>query len=50
MSQLVLGRLFRLPEFRTRSVRMGKVASVGQEAVSYWEAGKKKILRFSELG
>jgi hypothetical protein len=46
----LLRRLLRLPEFRTRSARMSKVASVGQEAVAYWEAGKKKILRFSESG
>jgi hypothetical protein len=44
----LLRRLFRLPEFRTRSARMGKVASVGQEAVAHWEAGKKKVLSFSE--
>jgi hypothetical protein len=46
----LLRRLFRLPEFRTRSARMGKVASVGQEAVAYWEADKKKFLRFSKSG
>ena len=46
----LLRQLFRLPEFRTRSARMGKVASVRQEAVAYWETGKKKILRFSESG
>ena len=46
----LLRRLFRQPEFRTRSARMGKVARVRGEAVTYWEAGEKKRLSLSELG
>jgi hypothetical protein len=37
----LLRRLLRLAEFRTRAVRMGKVARVGKKAVTYWEADKK---------
>jgi hypothetical protein len=37
----LLRRLFRLPAFRTRTVRMGKVARIRKETVSYWEAGEK---------
>jgi hypothetical protein len=40
----LLRRLFRLPEFRTRAVRMGKVARVGQVAVTFWQAGEKQTL------
>ena len=46
----LLRRLFRLPEFRTRAVRMGKVARVRQEAVTYWEDGEKKVLSLPEMG
>jgi hypothetical protein len=42
-------RLFRLPEFRTRAVRMGKVARIRQATVSYWEAGARKVLSLPEL-
>ena len=44
----LLRRLFRLPEFRTRAARMGKVARVEQTAVTYWEAGKKAVLELAE--
>jgi hypothetical protein len=44
----LLRRLFRLPEFRTRAVRMGKVARIRQETVTYWEAGEKKVLSLPE--
>jgi len=42
-----LRRLFRLPEFRTRAARMGKVASVRQDAVSYWEFGASHVAKLS---
>lgn len=32
-------RLFRLPAFRTRAARMGKVARVSHEAVVWWQLG-----------
>jgi hypothetical protein len=44
----LLRRLFRLPEFRTRAVRMGKVARIRRETVTYWEAGEKKVLSLPE--
>ena len=34
-----LRRLFRLPEFKTKAARMGKVARVSGEQVSYYQAG-----------
>ncbi|HYV39884.1 MAG TPA: hypothetical protein VE988_29625 [Gemmataceae bacterium] len=43
-----LRRLFRLSEFRTRAVRMGKVARIDGEEGTFWEGGKKEILVFSE--
>jgi hypothetical protein len=45
----LLRQLFRLPEFCTRAARMGKVARVEAEIVTYWEAGEKNSRRFSEL-
>ena len=33
----LLRRLLRLPEFRTKAARMGKVARVKQAAVTYWQ-------------
>jgi hypothetical protein len=39
-----LRNLLRLPEFRRRAARMGKVARVDGAAVQYWEAGKKHTL------
>lgn len=33
-----LRRLFRLPEFKTRSVRMGRVARISGDRVAYYEA------------
>jgi hypothetical protein len=44
-----LRRLFRLPEFRTRAARMGKVARIQQQVVTYWQAGEKKRLQLPEL-
>jgi hypothetical protein len=46
----LLRRLFRLPEFRTRSARMGKVGRVGEMAVTYWQGGKKHVLDLPEPG
>jgi hypothetical protein len=37
----LLRLLFRLPQFRTRAARMGKVARVGRSSVIYWEGDKK---------
>jgi hypothetical protein len=34
-----LRRLLRLPEFRTRATRMGKVAWVSHDHVSWWQVG-----------
>lgn len=35
----LLRRLLRLPEFRTRAARMGKVARVSREGVRWWQIG-----------
>src|ERR1051325_6929266 len=35
----LLRRLFRLPEFASRAARMGKVARVLKQSVTYWDAG-----------
>ena len=35
----LLRRLLRLPEFRTRAARMGKVARVSRDHVSWWQIG-----------
>ena len=35
----LLRRLLRLPAFRTRAARMGKVARVSRDHVSWWELG-----------
>lgn len=45
----LMRRLFRLPEFRTRAARMNKVARVSDEVVTFWDAGKKKVLNLSDL-
>ena len=36
---LLLRRLLRLPEFRTRAARMGKVARVSLDHVTWWQMG-----------
>ena len=46
---LLMRRLFRLAAFRTRAVRMGKVARVGTNAVAYWEAAKKVKLNLPDV-
>lgn len=38
----LLRRLFRLPEFRTRTLRMGKVARIRRDSVIYWELAMKE--------
>jgi hypothetical protein len=40
----ILRVLFRLPEFNTRAARMGKVARVDDDTVTFWEAGKRTTL------
>ncbi|MBI1928788.1 hypothetical protein HYR99_31650 [Candidatus Poribacteria bacterium] len=35
----LLRRVFRLPEFRTKVARMGKVALVGHQQVQYYQVG-----------
>src|SRR5262249_23352549 len=43
----LLRQLLRLPEFDTRTQRMGKVARIQQEKVRYWEVGAKKSRELS---
>ncbi len=40
----LLRSLLHLPGFSTRAARMGKVARVDDDTVTFWEAGKKTIL------
>jgi len=35
----LLRRVFRLPEFRTKAVRVGKVALVDRQQVQYYQVG-----------
>ena len=46
---VLMRRLFSLPQFRTRSSRMGKVARVGKRSVVYWQAGTKQKLKLPSL-
>ncbi len=39
----LLRRLFRLPEFKTKAARMGKVAWVGRRQIRYYAAGDAEI-------
>jgi len=39
----LLCRLLRLPEFRTKAARMGKVAQVKQTVVTYWQLGDDEL-------
>lgn len=41
----LLRRLFRLPEFRTRAARMGKVARVSEVNVQWWQLGDERLRR-----
>lgn len=43
----LLRRLFRLPEFRTKAARMGKVARIGPAQVDYWLPGDERQYRLS---
>ncbi|MBM3237297.1 hypothetical protein FJZ31_13470 [Candidatus Poribacteria bacterium] len=40
---ILLRRLLRLPFFRTKSARMGKVAQVKQTMVTYWQLGDDNL-------
>lgn len=44
----LLRQLFHLPEFRTRSARMGKVARVQKRRVTFWCSGSKATLQLPE--
>ena len=39
----LLRRLLRLPEFRTKAARMGKMAQVKQTTVTYWQLGDDEL-------
>lgn len=39
----LLRRLFRFPDFKTKKVRMGKVAKVGFTDVEYWQLGDELL-------
>ena len=39
----LLRRLLRLPEFRTKAVRMGKVARVSSTHIEYWQFGDEQV-------
>lgn len=39
----LLKRLLSLPEFRTKTARMGKVARVGKTQIEYWLVGNEKL-------
>jgi hypothetical protein len=41
----LLRRLLRLPEFRTKAARMGKVAQVSPTHVEYWQLGDERLQR-----
>jgi hypothetical protein len=38
----LLRQLFRLPEFKTKAARMGKVVRVSRKRVEFWQAGDEK--------
>jgi len=42
----LLRRLLRLPEFKTRTVRMGKVVRVSKTGVRYWQLSDDKEHKF----
>jgi len=46
----LLRRLFRMVQFRTRRVRMEKVARVGKTFVTYWEGDRRVRLKLPEGG
>lgn len=39
----LLRRLFRLSEFKTRAVRMGKVARISRDGIGYWQHREKDM-------
>jgi hypothetical protein len=41
----LLRRLLRLPEFRTKTARMGKVARVSLTHIEYWQLGNEQLHR-----
>ena len=41
----LLRRLLRLPEFRTKRARMGKVAQVSPTRIEYWQLGDEQLHR-----
>jgi hypothetical protein len=41
----LLRRLLRLPEFRTKRARMGKVAQVSPTHIEYWQLGDEQLHR-----
>ena len=45
---VLLRRLFRLPEFSTKAVRMGKVIRVHEKDIEFWQVGlgKRQRMRF----
>lgn len=43
----LLRRLFRLPEFRTKATRMGKVARIGPAQIDYWLLGDERPHRLN---
>jgi hypothetical protein len=45
----LLRRLFRLEPFRTRRARMGKVARVRDQGVTYWVANKRRSLKLPDV-
>ena len=44
----LLRRVLHLPEFQTRAARMGKVARVQKQAVTYWKTGARTVLKLPE--
>ena len=43
----LLRRLMRLPEFRSKSARMGKVVRVGVTGIECWELGSERLHRLA---
>lgn len=42
---VLLRRLFRLPDFKTRATRMGKIARVSSEQVAYYQVRSRQVHR-----
>jgi hypothetical protein len=38
----LLRRLFRLPAFKTKAARMGKVVRISSERIEFWQVGEEK--------